>query len=62
MLEDYPYIRKVYLCLDNDEAGQTAAKRISERLTQKNIEHENLVPSLKDWNEVLLCLQKENAQ
>lgn len=62
MLEDYPYIRKVYLCLDNDEAGQTAAKRIAEKLKSRNIEYENLVPSLKDWNEVLLCSQKENAQ
>lgn len=62
MLEDYPYIRKVYLCLDNDEAGQTAAKRIAEKLKSKNIEYENLVPSLKDWNEVLLYSQKENAK
>lgn len=31
-LKDNPNIREVYLCLDNDEAGQKAAKRISDKL------------------------------
>lgn len=60
-LKDQPYIKQVYLCLDSDEAGQTAAKRIAEKLEKKSIKHEILVPSHKDWNEDLLQLRKEGA-
>ena len=35
MMKDNPNISKVYLCLDNDEAGQSAAKRISDKLIYK---------------------------
>lgn len=62
MLKDGPHIKKVYLCLDNDEAGQTAAKQISKRLTEKGVLNEILVPNHKDWNEDLLCLRKEETQ
>ena len=50
-LNDYPYIEKVYLCLDSDEPGQTAADRISTKLFALGIESEILVPIHKDWNE-----------
>lgn len=53
-LKDYPYIEKVYLCLDSDEPGQTAAGRISTKLFALGIESEILVPIHKDWNEDLL--------
>lgn len=53
-LKDYPYIEKVYLCLDSDEPGQTAADRISTKLFALGIESEILVPIHKDWNEDLL--------
>ena len=53
-LKDYPYIEKVYLCLDSDEPGQTAADRISTKLFALGIESEVLVPMYKDWNEDLL--------
>lgn len=53
-LKDYPYIEKVYLCLDSDEPGQTAADRISTKLFTLGIESEILVPIHKDWNEDLL--------
>lgn len=53
-LKDYPYIEKVYLCLDSDELGQTAADRISTKLFALGIESEILVPIHKDWNEDLL--------
>ena len=58
-LKDYPYIEKVYLCLDSDEPGQTAADRISTKLFALGIESEILVPIHKDWNEDLL-LPNEN--
>lgn len=52
-LQDNPNIKNVFLCFDNDEAGQTANKRISNKLNSMNIQNEILVPNLKDWNEVL---------
>lgn len=54
MLKDNPNIKKVCLCLDNDEAGQTANKRIADKLHVKGIQTEILVPVNKDWNEDLL--------
>lgn len=54
MMKDNPKIQKVYLCLDSDEPGQAAAKRISDKLFTKGIQHEILVPIHKDWNEDLL--------
>ena len=57
-LKDNPNIKKVYLCFDNDEAGQTANKRISEKLNKINIKNETLIPKHKDWNEDLTLLEK----
>lgn len=59
MIKDNPKIQKVYLCLDSDGPGQTAAKRISDKLFIKGIPHEILVPIHKDWNEDLLCPNEE---
>lgn len=61
-LRDRPYIRKVYICLDNDEIGQKAAQRISKALAEKNICNKILVPTRKDWNEDLLFLREEGAK
>lgn len=60
MMKDNPNISKVYLCLDNDEAGQSAVKRISDKLFIKGIQHEILVPIRKDWNEDLLYPVEES--
>lgn len=54
MIKDNPKIQKVYLCLDSDEPGQAATKRISDKLFTKGIQHEILVPIHKDWNEDVL--------
>lgn len=59
MMKDNPKIQKVYLCLDSDEPGQAAAKRISDKLFTKGIQHEILVPIHKDWNEDLLYPAEE---
>lgn len=53
MIKDNPQINSVYLCLDNDEAGHKANKRISDALFVKGITHEILIPNHKDWNEDL---------
>lgn len=53
-LKDNPNIKNVFLCFDNDEAGQTANKRIADKLNSMNIQNEILVPIHKDWNEDIL--------
>lgn len=59
MLKDNPNIQKVYLCMDNDEAGQNADKRIAEKLSEQKTPYEILVPIRKDWNENLLLQNEE---
>ncbi len=54
MMQDNPNIKTVKLCLDNDDGGQKAIKRITDRLCLKGIDCEVLVPNRKDWNEDLL--------
>ena len=54
MIKDNPNITTVCLCLDNDDAGQTATKRIADKLFTHGIQAEILVPNHKDWNEDLL--------
>ena len=53
-LKDNPNIKQVVLCLDSDEPGQTAAKRIADKLFVQGTASEILVPVHKDWNEDLL--------
>ena len=45
-------IGKVFLCTDNDEAGNTAAMRLAQTVPD-GIEAVRFSPMLKDWNEVL---------
>lgn len=59
MMKDNPNIKKAYLCLDNDSAGQIGNTRISEELNKLGIPHEILVPIHKDWNEDLLYPAEE---
>ena len=56
-LEDNKHIEQVYICFDNDNAGQTAAQRLSDKLFIKGIKSEILIPTQKDWNEDLLNLK-----
>lgn len=53
-LKDNPNIKNVFLCFDNDEAGQRANKCIADKLNSMNIQNEILVPTHKDWNEDIL--------
>ena len=52
-LDVNPNLRKVFLCLDNDEAGQTAAKRMKESLSERGYDVEIVRPTNKDWDEDL---------
>ena len=57
-LKDNPNIKNVYLCFDNDEAGQVANKRIADKLNSMNIKSEILIPIHKEWNEDLTLSEK----
>ena len=59
-LKNDPQIKNVYLCLDNDQAGQAANQRIYQKLAQMNINTKVLIPHGKDWNEDLLILNGRN--
>ena len=52
-LKNNPQIKNVYLCLDNDEPGQKANQRISDKLKEihPEISAQILIPFNKDWNE-----------
>ena len=52
-------IDKVYLCLDNDDAGQSANRRIAAKLDEQGVNYEILVPRFKDWNEDLQAANKD---
>lgn len=54
MMKDNSNLNHVCLCLDNDEAGQSAARHISEKLNTHGISNEVLIPTRKDWNEDIL--------
>lgn len=63
LLETHPQLEEVTLCLDNDEAGQAAARRIAgELLNEWNVTVSAEFPTLKDWNDELLANRQEENQ
>ena len=60
MLEQASQLDTVLLCLDNDEAGHQASRRMREQL-EVRYSVERLIPANKDWNDDL-TLSAENAQ
>jgi len=66
-LERNPQIRSVALCLDNDEAGRNATKRIiGELASDKRFSHLRIVVKLppvgKDYADTLTAMQKQNER
>ena len=60
LLEAQPQLEEVVLCLDNDEAGHKAARRIAaELLREWNVTVSAEFPSQKDWNDELLSFRQE---
>ena len=51
MLERCPNIDTVHFCLDNDQAGQLATRRLAKLAREKGLAVNALVPNGKDWNE-----------
>lgn len=62
IMQDVPGIKTVYLCRDNDEAGQAANKRTADALFVRGIQHEILVPIRKDWDEDLLYPKEQEGE
>ena len=63
LLETRPQLEEVTLCLDNDEAGHNAARRIAgELLREWNVTVSAEFPTLKDWNDELLSFRQEEEQ
>ena len=60
MLEQAPQLDTVLLCLDNDEVGNQASRRMQNQL-EVRYSVERLIPENKDWNDDL-TLSGENAQ
>lgn len=53
---------KVYLCLDNDKAGQEASDRMEKELLSLGLSGARLIPTRKDWNEDLVAFsQRQEA-
>ena len=53
-LTENPHIRRIDLCLDNDQWGRKAAERMKEKYEKSGYEiHDFTPPKGKDWNEYL---------
>ena len=64
LLELYPQLQRVTLCLDNDEAGHKAASRIHKTLKEQGFEDVVYdISAHKDWNDDLkaLCSQEQTS-
>ena len=61
LLERQPEINTVLLCLDNDEAGHLASRRMEEQLAERYTV-ERLIPAHKDWNDDLTAEEPSYAQ
>ena len=60
LLERQPQINTVLLCLDNDEAGHLASRRMKEQLAERYTV-ERLIPAHKDWNDDLTAEEPSYA-
>ena len=62
MLKDHPNIKTVYLCLDNDSAGQTGCERVADAIHELG-EYKvwRVAPQNKDWDEDLKALNGREA-
>ena len=62
MLERCPSIDNVHFCLDNDEAGQLATRRLAKLVQEKGLAANALVPVHKDWNEDLCAAFQQEQE
>lgn len=58
MLSRMHHAQEVFLCLDNDAAGQAASLRMAEQIAEQfGIASDRLAPQNKDWNDDLCVLE-----
>ena len=55
MLERMPAQDTVFLCLDNDHAGQAACQRMEDELLERSVAYVRITPQHKDWNDDLIA-------
>ena len=60
-LRQNPKLDMVYLCLDNDDAGNDACDRMTDTLEDMDLDVERLCPVRKDWNDDL-CAKFERKE
>ena len=60
-LRQNPKLDMVYLCLDNDDAGNDACDRMTDTLEDMGLDVERLCPVRKDWNDDL-CAKFERKE
>ena len=61
-LERMPRADTVLLCMDNDEAGQKANRRMTEQLEAEGLTVMEQIPKRKDWNDDLLVQHPSAVQ
>lgn len=61
LVAQHPEIKAVYLCLDNDEAGHTACKRMEALLEMVGVQTMQLIPFGKDWNDDLVSVRQKEV-
>lgn len=60
MLERMSAPEEVYLCLDNDQAGETGSLRMAEKIAEQfHIASDRFLPEHKDWNDDLCAGNQE---
>lgn len=62
MLKDNPQLKTVYLCLDNDNAGQLGCERIAKAIHELgDYSVWRVLPQNKDWDEDLKAINGREA-
>lgn len=61
-LRQNPKLDTIYLCLDNDVAGEDACERMADILTEMGLDVERLTPQHKDWNEDLCAIKEKHKK
>lgn len=61
-LEQMPHTDTVLLCLDNDEAGHAANRRMAAQLETEGLNVMEQIPQRKDWNDDLLAQHEHCMQ
>ena len=62
LVERLPQLQRVYLCMDNDDAGHLACRRIAAMLSEKGILTDRVMSELKDWNDDLIAEHKHSLE